>query len=53
MRETFGESCPYRYAILDRDGKYGQEVIDLLTASAVMESRKDGSEAAGESFSIT
>jgi putative transposase len=26
MRETFGKSCPYRYAILDRDGKFGQDV---------------------------
>jgi hypothetical protein len=23
LREAFPESCPYRYAILDRDGKFG------------------------------
>jgi len=35
LREAFPESCPYRYAILDRDGKFGQEVTDLLTASGM------------------
>jgi hypothetical protein len=32
LRETFPKSCPYRYMILDRDGKFGEEVADLLTA---------------------
>jgi transposase InsO family protein len=31
-REAFPESCPYRYTILDGDGKFGQEVTELLTA---------------------
>jgi len=33
LREAFPESCPYRYAILDRDGKFGQEVTAFLAAS--------------------
>jgi hypothetical protein len=33
LREAFLESCPYRYAILDRDGKFGEEVTDFLTAT--------------------
>ena len=32
LREAFPEACPYRYAILNRDGKFGQEVTDLLVA---------------------
>ena len=39
LRETYGESCPYRYAILDRDIKFGQEATDFLTASDVEERR--------------
>jgi transposase InsO family protein len=35
LREAFPESCPYRYAILDRDAKFGNEVTDLLTASGM------------------
>jgi hypothetical protein len=35
LREAFPEACHYRYAILDRDGKFGQEVTDLLTASGM------------------
>ena len=31
LREAFPESCPYRYAILDGDAKFGKEVTDLLT----------------------
>ena len=33
LREAFLESCPYRYTILDRDGKFGEEVTDFLTAT--------------------
>ena len=33
--EKFCGSSPYRYVILDRDGKYGREVTDLLTASGI------------------
>jgi len=39
LREAFPESCPYRYAILDRDGKFGEEVTDLLTASGMKPTR--------------
>jgi len=35
LREAFPETCPYRYAILDRDGKFGHEVTDLLSASGI------------------
>jgi hypothetical protein len=35
VREAFPEACRYRYAILDRDGKFGQEVTELLTASGM------------------
>jgi hypothetical protein len=31
LREAFPESCPYRYAILDGDAKFGKEVSDVLT----------------------
>ena len=39
LREAFPEACPYRYAILDRDGKFDQEVADLLTASGMKPKR--------------
>ena len=35
LREAFPDSCAYRYMILDRDGKFGEEVTDLLTASGM------------------
>jgi hypothetical protein len=35
LREAFPGSCPYRYAILDGDAKYGQEVTDVLTTGGV------------------
>ena len=35
LRETFRESCPYRYAILDRDAKFGTDVIELMEASGI------------------
>jgi hypothetical protein len=64
LREAFTESCPYRYAILDRDGKFGEEATDLLTASGMkprqalhapgrMEWRNAGSEVVAGSFWIT
>ncbi len=28
-RQAFPESCSYRYAILNRDGKFGEEVTEL------------------------
>src|SRR5512136_763967 len=39
LREAFPGSCPYRYAILDRDGKFGEEVMDLLAASGMKPTR--------------
>ena len=57
-------SCPYRHAILDRDGKFGEEVTDLRAASGMKptrvspasfgrrELRNVGSEAVAESGSI-
>jgi len=35
LREAFPESCPYRYAILDGDGKFGKEVTDVLTTDGM------------------
>ena len=63
LRETFRESCQYHYAILDRNGKFGEQVTELLTASGVkptrtsapalgrMELQNAGLEAVAESFS--
>ncbi len=39
LRESIGESCLYRYLILDCDAKYGLELTDFLTASAVKPKR--------------
>jgi hypothetical protein len=35
LREAFPESCPYCYAILDGDAKFGEEAIELLIASGM------------------
>jgi putative transposase len=35
LREAFPESCPYRYAILDGDAKFGEEVRDVLTTDVM------------------
>jgi transposase InsO family protein len=35
LREAFPESSPYRYAILDRDGKFGEEVADFFMGSGM------------------
>jgi putative transposase len=35
LREAFPDCSPYRYAILDRDAKFGVDVIDLLKASGI------------------
>jgi hypothetical protein len=35
LRQAFPESCPYRYALLDHDSKFGEEVTELLTASGM------------------
>jgi putative transposase len=39
LRDAFAESCPCRYAILDRDAKFGAEAIDLLESSGVKPKR--------------
>ena len=39
LREAFPGSCPYHYAILDRDGKFGGDVTDLVTASGMKPKR--------------
>jgi len=39
LREAFTESCPYRFAILDGDAKFGEEVTELLTASGMKPTR--------------
>jgi putative transposase len=35
LREAFPGSCPYRYAILDGDAKFGKEVTDVLTTDGM------------------
>lgn len=35
LREVFSDSHPYRYAILDRDAKFGTDVIELMKASGI------------------
>ena len=39
LREAFPESCPYGYAILDRDAKLGKDVTDLLVSSGIKPKR--------------
>jgi transposase InsO family protein len=39
LREAFPDSCPYRYAILDRDAKFGKDVMDLLASSGIKPKR--------------
>jgi putative transposase len=39
LRDAFPESSPYRYAIFDRDSKFGADVIDLLESSGVKPKR--------------
>jgi transposase InsO family protein len=39
LREAFPEPCPYRYAILDRDAKFGKDVTDLLVSSGIKPKR--------------
>jgi transposase InsO family protein len=36
LREAFPESCSYRYAVLDRDAKYGKDVMELLLSSGII-----------------
>jgi putative transposase len=39
LRETFPESCPHRYALLDRDAKFGKDVTDHLISSDIKPKR--------------
>ena len=39
LREAFPDSCPYRYAILDRDTKFGKEPTDLLASRGIKPKR--------------
>ena len=39
LREAFPESCSYRYAILDGDAKFGEDVTELLRASGIKPTR--------------
>ena len=39
LRETFPETCPYRYVILDRDSKFDDEFITFLTATGLKPKR--------------
>jgi hypothetical protein len=63
LREAFPEPCPYRYALLDRDSKFGKDVTDSWFPAALSQSGlatdapgrmgflSSGLEAAAESFS--
>ncbi len=35
LREAFPESSPYRYMILDRDAKFGKDVVDFLVSDGI------------------
>jgi hypothetical protein len=35
LREAVSESCPCRFAILDRNAKFGKSVINLLMVSVI------------------
>jgi len=35
LSEAFPESCPYRYAILDRDAKFNKDAMDLLMSTGI------------------
>jgi putative transposase len=39
LRETFPETCRYRYVILDRDSKFDDEVLAFLTATGLKPKR--------------
>jgi putative transposase len=39
LREAFPEPCPYRYALLDRNAKFGKDVTDLLASSGIKPKR--------------
>lgn len=35
LREALPLPCPYRYVLFDRDAKFGNEVVEFLTASGI------------------
>ena len=35
LREAFPEHCPYRYAVFNRDAKFGKDVADFLVSSGI------------------
>ena len=39
LREAFPEPCPYRYAVFDRDAKFGKDVADLLVSGGIKPKR--------------
>ena len=39
QREAFPESCPYRYALLDRDSKFGKDVTEFLISCGIKPKR--------------
>jgi putative transposase len=39
LREAFREPCSYRYALLDRDAKFGKDATDLLASSGIKPKR--------------
>jgi transposase InsO family protein len=39
LREAFSEPSPYRYAVLDRDAKFGTDVADFLVSSGIKPKR--------------
>ena len=39
LREAFPEPCPYRYALLDRDSKFGKDVTDFLVSGGIKPKR--------------
>jgi transposase InsO family protein len=39
LREAFPEPCPYHYALLDRDSKFGKDVTDFLVSGGIKPKR--------------
>jgi hypothetical protein len=39
LREAFPEPCPYRYALLDLDSKFGKDVTDFLVSGGIKPKR--------------
>jgi putative transposase len=39
LREAFPDPCPYRYALLDRDSKFGKDAMEFLKSSGIKPKR--------------